>query len=127
MRRTHAIGIAVLLSLAGVAGTVALAKTVALGQSSSAPAASQLQARAARLERAEAQLRAARDRMPPPLPPLPTAAPAASGRQATPVSGNPGALVQAEDDDRYALDLGESEHGWEHEHGEMDDAGYEDD
>jgi hypothetical protein len=43
------------------------------------------------------------------------------------VSGNPGALVQAEDDDRYALDLGESEHGWEHEHGEMDDAGYEDD
>ena len=110
MNRRHALAIALLLAAAALAGALALSKTVALGQSAPALTDAQLQARAARLEQAEADLRRAATDRPPPLP---AATPAAS----------PSPLVRAP---AAAWDEDHEEDGWD-DHGDDDYDDHDDD
>jgi hypothetical protein len=67
MNRIHALAIAGLLAVAAALGLFASTRTAALGASSTVPDA-QLQARSARLDRAERQLDVLRAKRPPALP-----------------------------------------------------------
>jgi len=73
VKRTHAAAIAVLLGVAGVAGTVAATRTAGLGASSAQPTLSERQIvqRSRQLNRFEASLRRSLAQRPPALPPVP--------------------------------------------------------
>ncbi len=73
MKRAHTAAIAVLLGVAGVAGTVAATRTAGLGASSAQPALSERQIvqRSRQLDRFEASLRTSLAQKPPALPPVP--------------------------------------------------------
>jgi len=83
MSRRLAIVIAALLAVNAVVGTVALTRTVHLGQASRAASDAVITKRAAQLDRFEASLHAQLAKKPPPLPKMPSAS--ASGA-ATPVA-----------------------------------------
>jgi hypothetical protein len=106
MRRRHAVGVALLLALAVVVGVVALGRTAALGQSSPQVSDAELQARAASLEQAEADLRRAAAATPPPLPALPSA-PAGAPLAPTTV------VLMDDHDDHEEHEDDDHEHGFE--------------
>jgi len=86
MSRTHATVLAVLLALNAVVGTVALARTLHLGQASHKASNVLVAKRAAQLDRFEASLKAQLAKKPPALPKVPpastvSAAPAAAAPQ----------------------------------------------
>lgn len=90
MHPFHRIAIAAILGLAVIAGLVALTRTLELGSAphtAGPPTAAAIAARSHRLDRAQAALRAALARRPPPLPAVPTYAapstPAPAVRQVT--------------------------------------------
>ena len=87
MSRTHATVLAVLLALNAVVGTVALARTLHLGQASHTASNVLVAKRAAQLDRFEASLKAQLAKKPPALPKVPpastvSAAPATSAAPA---------------------------------------------
>ena len=73
MKRTHAAAIAVLLGVAGTAGTVAATRTAGLGASSAQPTLSERQIvqRSRKLDAFEGSLRRSLAQRPPALPPVP--------------------------------------------------------
>jgi hypothetical protein len=77
MPRKAAVVVVLALAFAAVTGTIALTKTVHLGQAASKPTVSKhaIAKRAAQLNRFEASLRAELRRKPPAVPKLPAAAP----------------------------------------------------
>ncbi len=75
MHPFHRIAIAAILGLAVIAGLAGMSRSLELGatpQKAGSPAAATIAARSHRLDRAQAALRAALARRPPPLPPVPT-------------------------------------------------------
>jgi hypothetical protein len=78
MSRPAAFVVVLALAFAAVTGTIALTRTVHLGQAASKPAVSKrlIASRNAQLNRFEASLRAELKRKPPAVPKLPAAAPA---------------------------------------------------
>ena len=110
MRRLHALAIAVLLGVVAVAGTFAALDTTSLGMAAEEASASdaEIEARRAKLDRAERALRRAAKRRPPELPALPArraAAPVASAPAPAPASSGGEAVVVRREDDL--------EHGFE--------------
>ena len=71
MSRTHAVVIAVLLASNAVLGTIALSRTVHLGQASQKASDAVVTKRTVQLERFEASLKAQLAKKPPPLPKKP--------------------------------------------------------
>ncbi len=80
MHRKQIAIVSLALAVAAVIGTVALTRTIGLGQASARAPSSVIAKRKAQLNRFEASLRAQLERTPPPVPALPKlpAAPAAS-------------------------------------------------
>jgi hypothetical protein len=89
MSRRLALAFAALLAVNAVVGTVALTRTVHLGQASHAASATLVAKRAAQLDRFEASLHAQLAKTPPPLPKIPSGL--ASG--GTTVSASSGATA----------------------------------
>ncbi len=91
MKRTHATAIAVLLGVAGVAGTFAATRSADLGASSAQPtlAERQIVQRSRKLDAFEASLRKSLAQRPPALPPVPrytASSPAPVSSAATPAA-----------------------------------------
>lgn len=103
MNRIHALAIAGLLALAAALGLFASTRTAALGASSTVSDA-QLQARSARLDRAERQLDVLRAKRPPALPMV-------RGAAAVPVVQSSSGRSEHESDDAEHDDDG---HGGDH-------------
>jgi len=84
MSRTTALVVVLALGFAAVTGTIALTKTVHLGQAAAKPAVSRaaIAKRKAQLDRFEASLRAQLRQKPPAIPKLPPTPPAASATPA---------------------------------------------
>lgn len=124
MRRLHALAIAVLLGVVAVAGTFAALDTTSLGMAAEEASASdaEIEARRAKLDKAERALRRAAKRRPPELPALPArraVAPVASAPAPAPASGGEAVVVRREDD---------LEHGFEDDDFDDDfDDSYDDD
>jgi hypothetical protein len=103
MPRKHTLVVALSLAFAAVVGTIALTKTVHLGQASAAKPVSKavVAKRTQQLDRFEASLRAALKRTPPPvpkkLPPIPavSATPAVSAAPSVPAAPAPAAAPAA--------------------------------
>jgi hypothetical protein len=102
MPRKHTLVVALSLAFAAVVGTVALTKTVHLGQTSAKPVSKTVVARRTKqLDRFEASLRAALKRTPPPvpkkLPPIPpvSATPAVAASPAVSAAPAPAAAPAA--------------------------------
>ena len=74
MSRTHAIVIAVLLAVNAVVGTMALTRTLHLGQTAHTASSALVAKRTAQLDRFQASLTAQLAKKPPPLPIKPSAA-----------------------------------------------------
>jgi hypothetical protein len=110
MNRIHALAIAGLLAVAAALGLLASTRTAALGASSTVSDA-QLQARSARLDRAERQLDVLRAKRPPALPMV-------RGAAALPVTQSSSSRSRHEsDDDGEHRDDHHEGHG---DHGEDD-------
>ncbi len=106
MNRIHAFAIAGLLAVAAALGLFASTRTAALG-ASSIVSDSQLQARSAKLDRAERQIQALRAKRPPALPMVRSA-------DATPVvvqSSSGGSFEHESDDGEHGDDHHEDGHG----------------
>lgn len=73
MKRLHAVGIAALIALAAVFGTIAATRTTTLGAAVRTTSAATFDARMHQLDRYAASLQKTLARKPPPLPALPTA------------------------------------------------------
>jgi hypothetical protein len=101
MPRKHTLVVALSLAFAAVVGTIALTKTVHLGQASAKPVSQTIVAkRTTQLDRFEASLRAALKRTPPAvpkkLPPIPAVAtPAASAAPSVAAAPAPAAVPAA--------------------------------
>ena len=97
MRRLHALAIAVLLGVVAVAGTFAALDTTSLGMAAEEASASdaEIEARRAKLDKAERALRRAAKRRPPELPALPARRAVAP---VAPASGGEAVVVRREDD-----------------------------
>ena len=78
MSRTHALVIAVLLASNAVLGTIALTRTVHLGQASHKTSDALVAKRTAQLAKFEASLKAQLAKKPPPLPKKPASTPVAT-------------------------------------------------
>jgi hypothetical protein len=94
MSRSHAIVFAALLAVNAVIGTVALTRTIHLGQASQTASrnatATLVAKRTAQLDRFEASLKTQLAKKPPPLPKVPSAATyASSAPSVTPVASTP--------------------------------------
>lgn len=92
MKRAHTAAIAVLLGVAGVAGTVAATRTAGLGASSAQPTLSEQQIvqRSRQLDRFEASLRRSLAQKPPALPPVRRyTASSSTSVSSTPISSTP--------------------------------------
>ena len=90
MSRRLAVVFAVLLAVNAVVGTVALTRTVHLGQASHASSGALVAKRTAQLDRFEASLDAQLAKKPPPLPKLPSSS---ASNAATVVSAGAGAAA----------------------------------
>jgi hypothetical protein len=114
MRRRHIAAAAALLGAAAAAGVLATTRTTQLGQAAAPPTPAELSARAAALDRAEAQVRRTVSKLPPALPPL-----AGKAAPATPelviVRRSPSTALAGEEGDAGEHEDGEA---WE---GEDDD------
>ena len=90
MSRTLALAFAGLLAVNAVVGTIALSRTLHLGQASHKASSALVAKRTAQLDRFEASLHAQLAKKPPPLPPMPAASPAGAAS----ISAAPTASVQ---------------------------------